>query len=454
MAKLAWAAEGPIKITKATIDAAWKRRTKDARLVIRDMECRGLTLVVNPTGMAWTYSYKPRGKDALTGKRFATKSITIGNPETHSPDDARQDANRIKGQAKSGADPAAERRAAVHAESRRRTHIISRLIEDYQKALPSRPKLRGTGFLSADYVREDVAYLRLAVQDMQAIDKPVRELTVEDVRRLLAMTKGNTTAPARSRFVALSRFLDWCQELEYIEVNPCALIGRARRPKAPQARAHFLTPEEVARLWRSADQLPEPAWRDIARLLMAVPCRRGEAARMEWSHVSLSAAEWRQPGKLTKNRDPHRLHLHPLALAVLEARRAATIEAAAGGDPQKAARISAADGPKKGLVFPAPSSSKAIDTFTDIKAALSKDAGITGWTWHDFRRSFATALGEAGVAEPVVDAILNHRQAATRGGVLGVYQRASRWPEQVAAMRAWGEMLSQGIGYTMVPPVP
>jgi integrase len=70
---------------------------------------------------------------------------------------------------------------------------------------------------------------------------------------------------------------------------------------------------------------------------------------------------------------------------------------------------------------------------------------LRGWRWHDFRRSFATALGEAGVAEPVVDAVLNHRQAATRGGVLGVYQRATRWPEQRAAMEAWGAMLAAAI---------
>jgi integrase len=72
-------------------------------------------------------------------------------------------------------------------------------------------------------------------------------------------------------------------------------------------------------------------------------------------------------------------------------------------------------------------------------------ARLLGWRWHDFRRSFATALGEAGVAEPVVDAVLNHRQAATRGGVLGVYQRATRWPEQKAAMEAWGGMLAAAI---------
>ena len=156
---------------------------------------------------------------------------------------------------------------------------------------------------------------------------------------------------------------------------------------------------------------------------------------MDWSHVDIAAAEWRQPGKLTKNRDPHRLHLHPLALDVLRARREAT-----GG---------------RGLVFPAPVSGGVVDTFTHVKEALSKatqaqegeahDGAITGWTWHDFRRSFATALGEAGISEAVADAVLNHRQAASRGGVLGVYQRASRWPEQVKAMDLWGRLLAAAL---------
>jgi hypothetical protein len=54
-------------------------------------------------------------------------------------------------------------------------------------------------------------------------------------------------------------------------------------------------------------------------------------------------------------------------------------------------------------------------------------------------------LGERGIPEPVADAVLNHRQAATRGGVLGVYQRAQRWPEQVKAMEAWGAILAAAI---------
>lgn len=135
-----------------------------------------------------------------------------------------------------------------------------------------------------------------------------------------------------------------------------------------------------------------------------------------------------------KNRDPHRLYSNALAQDVLRARQTAT-----GG---------------RGLVFPAPVSGGAVDTFSDIKAALveatklgegEQGSELDGWTWHDFRRSFATALGEASIPEAVADAVLNHRQSATRGGVLGVYQRASRWPEQVKAMELWGRLLAAAI---------
>jgi len=191
-----------------------------------------------------------------------------------------------------------------------------------------------------------------------------------------------------------------------------------------------LKPADLARLWHAAERLEEPVWRDLARFLIAVPCRRGEAANLNWSHLDLAAAEWRQPGRLTKNRDPHRLHLHTVALEVLRARHKATSGS--------------------GLVFPAPKSAAVVDTFSDIKARLRDATGQDGtaladWTWHDFRRSFATALGEAGIPEAVADAVLNHRQSATRGGVLGVYQRASRWPEQVRAMQLWGQLLADAI---------
>src|SRR5581483_4361044 len=106
---------------------------------------------------------------------------------------------------------------------------------------------------------------------------------------------------------------DWCQDEEHIEANPCAMVARSRRPKAVAARAHFLTLPELARLWGAAEVLA-PVYRDLARFLIAVPCRRGEAARLDCSHLDLSGAVWTMPGAMTKNGDPHRLHLPDLVL--------------------------------------------------------------------------------------------------------------------------------------------
>ncbi len=44
-----------------------------------------------------------------------------------------------------------------------------------------------------------------------------------------------------------------------------------------------------------------------------------------------------------------------------------------------------------------------------------------------------------------MDACLNHRQSATRSGVLGVYQRAGRHKERQVALETWGNMLTAAI---------
>jgi integrase len=414
--------EGPKNITKATIDAAWRRRKPDHRLIVRDLECRGLALIVNPTGMTWSYAYRPRGSDPVTGERFPNRTVSLGSPESDSVDDVRDEANRIKGQVKKGADPAAEQRETAAKARRDRALTPGRVIDDYAVAFARRRKMRGTGQPSPDYVKEEVAQLRMALSDMDAMDRPVIGLTTKDVRLLI----DNPEINARGRFAALTKFLDWCQDVGHISTNPCATIPRSRRPRAPRSRDRYLVPTDLAKLWSASASLREPVWRDLCRFLIAVPCRRTEAAELDWVNVDLGKAEWRQPAQTTKNGEPHRLHLHPLALGVLRDRREAT------------------NG--KGLVFPAPKSEKPIDTFTLVKGLLSDSAGIADWTWHDLRRSFVTALAEAGISETIADGILNHKQSATRGGVLGVYQRASRWPEQVKAMEHWGRLLEAAIG--------
>lgn len=423
-----WVSEGPVKITKATVDSAWRRRAAGVRLVVRDTECRGLALVVNPTGMTWRYEYKPRGVNIRTGNRWPSQTVTIGNPDTHSPDQARGAAGKVKGQAAAGHDPAAEKRAAAEAQRIARGNTLARLLDDYAAALPTRPKLRGTGLATAQHVKEETTRARAAVAAMDADARPVADLTPADVRRMLD-AQAARPATARAQFGALSRFLDYCQDAGHIAMNPCAMVAKSRRPRAVQARAHYLTLPDLAKLWQAADSLDYPVWRDLARLLIALPCRRGEAVALDWRDLDMDAAspQWRQAAGTTKNGEAHRLHIHPLAMDVLRSRHAAVGK------------------PTAGLVFPSPKAGNKVDSFSDMQAALNKASGLTGWRWHDFRRSFATTLGEAGVSEATADAMLNHKASATRGGVLGVYQRAENWPGQVIAMQAWGAALAAAL---------
>jgi integrase len=246
---------------------------------------------------------------------------------------------------------------------------------------------------------------------------------------LRAMLRAEAARPAvaKHRFGAVSRFFDWCLDEGHVKANPSAGVSKGKRPKAPKARNRFLTAAQVAHLWKSAEGMEEPVHRDYARFLMVVPGRRNEAARMDWSHVDLDAATWDQPDKLTKNGDPHRIHLPSPAMAILRRRHEELGE------------------PREGYIFPAPRSRKALTTFSSINSEVDKLAGFAAWSWHDLRRTFATALGESGFSEVVADAVLNHRQAATRVGVLGVYQQSERWGERKAAMDSWGKILTAAI---------
>jgi integrase len=347
------------------------------------------------------------------------------------------------------------------------------MVDAYAIALPARPSLRGHGPISPRHAHEELAYLKRAVAQMKVGALPVTEITPAHVRGMLT-AEASRPATARHRFGAFSRFCDWLQGDGHIPVNPCTLlVAKAQRRIAVPPRRDFLTLPDLARLWHGAANLPDVVWRDLARFLIAVPCRRSEAAHMDWSQVDLRGETWTIPAELAKNRDPHRLHLHQAALAILRA------------------RWEAAGKPRAGLVFPAPRSGKPVDTFSDMKERIERAVAATGsgspsrqaamgasqragalgsrelageaeatgepparlpaWRWHDFRRSFATALAEAGVPEVIADAILNHRQSATRGGVLGVYQRAQRWPEQVAAMQRWGALLEAAIAGKAAP---
>jgi integrase len=72
-----------------------------------------------------------------------------------------------------------------------------------------------------------------------------------------------------------------------------------------------------------------------------------------------------------------------------------------------------------------------------IVAAKGK---LLPWTLHDLRRSTATHMAEIGVQPHIIEAVLNH-VSGHKGGVAGIYNRASYTREIAAALQLWSEHL-------------
>ncbi len=94
-------------------------------------------------------------------------------------------------------------------------------------------------------------------------------------------------------------------------------------------------------------------------------------------------------------------------------------------------------------VFPGASLRGPLTNYGRIKRNLDAVAGITGWVFHDFRRSGVTQLAGMGVPPHVADKLLNH-VGGTISGVAAIYQKAEFLDERRAALDAWAAHVTQG----------
>jgi hypothetical protein len=368
--------------------------------------------------------YRPLGKDAA-GKRFATSSVTV-KIDPNNPEAALDEVQEIRKAVREGRHPGQERRQKVAKNIADRLDTVDEACKRYSEWLPHRRLLRGKGKLKPATVRNELADLRNAIESASLGRRSVASLGKADVMRVLEACAGQENA-ARHRFNALSKFCARMTSLGLLAQNPCLLVDKVDRPRSGGSRNRAPRLNEWAAVWNGVEPMND-SWRDFVRTDIALPARRNEIASMDFSDVDFERAAWTIPGKITKNGDPHALHLHRLVFDLLKVRHEAAGE------------------PASGLVFPAPRTGKRIVAFSALKRAVDRLVPqVKDWSWHDARRSFASTLGEHGVAESVADAILNHRQSTSRPGVLGVYQKSSRMPEQIAAMQRWGALLEAAI---------
>ena len=411
------------------------------RAAFPDTAVEGLELRVSATGAkSWTMRYVRKSDGAR-------RRVTLGRFPDLGLEKARRDAAKLRVAVAEGADPAggvAARKASMtfaelSDEWLARHAVVNKGVRSVQdnRSMLKRDILPKIGAMKAmDVTKRDV----IRILDAVASRGDARA-SVHGPRRSL------THRPNRV-FELVRSICRWAVGRDLLVNDPTWAMSAPIKKAKPRERA--LSPVEIAVLWQALGRTPIarrqvpaglsrgstvvgdadlPMTRPIAlamKLALVTGQRIGEVFGTAESELTTSglAPVWTIPSNRTKNGEPNRVPLSPLALRVIAEAR----DLAAGGP----------------WLFPGSTGgSMHAHSATRALERARKALGIAHFRVHDLRRTAATQMAELGVSPHTIGLVLNH--VSTRRGTItsGVYIHYSYDREKRDALNAWGSKLER-----------
>ena len=404
------------KIDQRSIEKYIKeQRALGDRVTLSDQVCAGLKLVINRQSCSWTYAYRKRGyRDG--GKRHPQRTVKLGDPVSMSPSEARLAAETIKAQVRAGEDPALATRTKER--ERKAEEARKRAFAEWLKIYSAQQMQLG----KTKYQRDELRNIRLALNELTLMEAYPEEITSKHIRDLSDLHHARP-ATGRHRLGAISRFLDYLLDEEVINANPVASVSKRRKPKPPPPRENYFTPEQLAALWNIEGL--KPSYQRYLRFMITSPLRANEAAKLTWDQVDRDRSEVRLSAEDTKNSEHFVMPISLIARQV----------------------ISDNENVQSELVFPLSSVENAqMSSWSYFNRCVRKTSGIENFILHDLRRTFSTLMAEhTDVSESLIDSLLNHKQSATRGGVMRHYQKSQNLEKRRDVMSKWGQLLENWV---------
>jgi integrase len=371
-------------------------RPATARREIPDSGCRGLYLIVQPSGQqAWAVRYRFGGK---------TRKLTLDSGLTLAA--AREAATKALHELNRGHDPAALKFEAIakaeEAAADRERDTVERLAEQFLNQY-ARRKTRKNSWRQAEHV-----FHKIALPAWQG--RTVHDIQRRDIRELVEKVAVDRPIMANRALGHLSKFFNWLCEQDIIAASPCAGV---KPPSKEHARERMLSDDEIRALWHACDAIGAPAGPAV-KLMLLTGQRCGEVVGMRRSEISGDV--WTLLPDRTKNKQRHEVPLSPQALAVIE-------------------DVPVID---DDYVFTT-SGTRRLGNMSHAKDAL--DAGMQpkeAWVLHDLRRTVASGMARLGIRLPVIEKVLNHKSGTFRG-IVGVYQRHEYAAEKRDALTRWAD---------------
>lgn len=386
--------ERAMRKTLTEITVSRLKAPADGRLEVLDTITTGFGIRITPQNSRTYFAvYRIDGDRKL-------HRLTLGDAKDRTLAEARQAAKDAIALAQTGADPKLRREAAV---------AVEKVVDaDFEKGRFKR--------VAALYLKRHVKpNLRQWRQVERSIESKLipawgeRQVTAierKDVIELLDAIGDKAPVMANRIHALLSKFFGWCLERGIIVSNP--MMG-LRKPNKERTRDRVLTPAEIRKVWAAAETIGYPGG-PLVRLLLLSGCRLNEIAALTKAEVGEDALHLPE----TKNGRPH---IVPLT---------------------KAMRLVLDELPKfaDDYILTSTAGKRPMQNFSDIKLKLDEASGVTGWTYHDLRRTAASGMAELKIPPHVIEAVLNHGSGAV-SGVARVYNRFDYAKEKRQALERW-----------------
>jgi len=358
------------KLTKRFVESIQAPKVDGADVVLWDSELPGFGVRVKASA-ARSYLIQYRNS---TGR---SRRVTIGRHGVLTAEQARNYARGLLADAKRGADPAAERKAA------RRAYTVAQLCDRYLKEHAEVHK-------KASSVAEDRRLIDTRVRPALGTIK-ADAVTRDDVMRLHHSLRA-TPYEANRTLALLSKVFNLAEawRVRPLQSNPCAHVKRF----AERKRERFFSADELGRLGKAlADaehaRTEKPGAIAAIKLLALTGCRRGEVLALRWEHVGLEAGVLRLPDAKAGARTVA-LGAPAVALLAKLPRNSDYV-------------VHSASSSKR------PLSSSALE---DAWHRVCKSARIPDARLHDLRHTMGTYGGQAGLNAFMIRDLLGHKTLA------------------------------------------
>jgi integrase len=370
----------------------------------------------SPTWRALGTVYLPAKDDLAKGEDVPKEEISDGALTLA---EARAKARRWLELLSRGIDPTAEaRKQRIEAEKR---VTFDQLRETYLRAFSTKKKHgEATRILHREFTAWEGRYAdEIDAQDVDAaiqviVDRGSKYQAINAFGYIRSMYAWGMGQPRLS-----------------IKTSPCEGLKSEKLIGKKKPRTRVLKDHELRAIWNTCDQMGYP-YGPIIRLLMLTGVRENQIARMRRGELIETTEDGQLlviPSERMKGEedDPPPPHEVPLTATMAE-----IIDS-----------LPRFDGP---YVFTTTVGAKAVNSWSKAKARFDELSGVTGWVFHDVRRTVRTRISAIPAEEHVREALLAHG----RRGIQAHYDQHKYRDEKRRLLEQWGEKLQKVIN----PPPP